>query len=108
LTFDKKLTIAVLLGTLPLAAVSILCGLMIAAARRYGGGADVIMLTLLCTVSYAFACLVLLPSIAVVIDRTWRRKLPLTRRPKILTAFSITVIALPVVAVNALFYLLAP
>jgi hypothetical protein len=104
-TFNKKLTIAVLFGTLPLLGATILSGLLISQARR-GGGVDAIALTLLCLFTYVFACLVLIPSIGVVMDRTYRRKLVLERRERVLTAIAAVALLLPPVLVNGLHYLL--
>jgi hypothetical protein len=105
-TFDKKLTIAVLLGTLPLLAVTILCAVMIGVARRFGGGADALMMAMLCALAYGFACLVLIPSIGVVIDRRYRRKLPFERRARVMTWIAGSTLLLPPVVVNSLYYLL--
>jgi hypothetical protein len=104
--FDKKLTIAVLIGTLPLLAATIWCAMLIGAARRYGGGADALMMAMLCAVTYGFACLVLIPSIGVVIDRRYRRKLPLERRARAITWLAALTLLLPPAAVNGLYYLL--
>ncbi len=104
MTFDKKLTIAVLVGTVPLMAVTVLCTMMIIDARRYGGGGDAIMMTMLCSAAYAFACLVLIPAIGLVLDHTYRLKLPLARRPRIMTWFAAAVLVLPVFVVNMLYY----
>ncbi len=106
MTFEKKLTIAVLIGTVPLMAVTVLCAMMIIAARRYGGGGDAIMMTMLCSAAYAFACLVLIPTIGLVLDNRYRLKLPLARRAKILTGFAAAALVLPVAAVNMLYYAL--
>lgn len=106
-TFDKKLTIAVLLGTLPLLAATILCAMMIGAARRFGGGGDAIMMTMLCGLTYSFACLVLIPAIGAVIDRRYRRKLALERRARAMTWIAASALLLPPAAVNGLYYLLS-
>ncbi len=108
MTFDKKLTIAVLFGSFPLVAVTLYCATTIAAARGHGGGGNVILMTMLCSFAYAFACLVLIPTIGLVLDRTYRLKLPLARRPRVLTGIAAAVLVLPLASVNALFYLLVP
>jgi ABC-type amino acid transport system permease subunit len=104
-TFEKKLTIAVLFGTLPLLGATILSGLLISQARR-GGGVDAIALTMLCLFTYAIACLVLIPSIGVVMDRTYRRKLALERRERILTGVAAAALVLPPILVDGLHLLL--
>ncbi len=106
MTFDKKLTIAVLLGVLPLMAATIYSAVAIAGARRDGAGIDAFTMTAICMIAYGLSCLVLVPAIGVVADRSYRRKLALERRARTMTWLAASTLLLPPLVVNGLYYLL--
>ena len=89
-------------GMLPLAAAITLVMMTIGAAHRYGGGADAIMLTMLCLSAYAFALLMLLPCVGRLAWLSRHGKIVFTRRRQSLVTVAVVMLIAPPVVLGAL------
>ena len=84
-----------IIGMAPFALAACLITLMILAARKYGGGGDGIMMTMLSFSAYLLSCIVLIPSL--VAARMWLRKRQAepTRGLRVLIALAMFVVLGP-------------